>query len=94
MERGRKDNCYKFRNKIKPINMNWNAAGKFLILPSFDPTLSARENNDFCIPEKINKMPPSFLQIIFKKERQNVLLWSLQVMYIFNRMVNLTGIWD
>lgn len=32
-------------NKIKPINMDWNATLRILILPSFDPTSSAGENN-------------------------------------------------
>ena len=50
---------------------------------------STRESNDFCTPERIHQMPCCFLQIIFKKERQNTSFVIFTAMHILDRTVNL-----
>lgn len=59
--------------------------GKCFILSSFDLTSNARQNNDFYVPEIINKKLCHFLQIILKKKDR--LFYNLY--RSFNRNANL-----
>lgn len=63
--------------------------GKCFVLSSFDLTSNARQNNDFYVPEIVNKMLCHFLQIILK--RKDRLFYNLY--RSFSRNANLIDTW-
>ena len=77
-------------NKIKPINMDGNAAWGVLILPLFIPLQALERTVTSIYLKELIKCPAAFYKSLKRKAKCFVVYVA---MHMFNRTVNLRDIW-